>query len=244
MKWIAHCIAVFALSLLPALPGHAHNHADSEVSGLEAYNRAVFEFNDGIDQRVFKPFARLYRRVTPDIVERGVGNFFSNIREIAGIPNALLQGKLKKAAQGSGRFLVNSSIGLLGTIDVADRMGLEKQDVEDLGQTLGYWGVPAGPYLQIPFLGPSTLRDFPSGIAVSAFADPLLYLEDPAARNSLIALGLVDSRASLLQAESLITGDKYSFIKSVYLQQREYQVHDGDIDDSFLDDDFDLEAEQ
>jgi phospholipid-binding lipoprotein MlaA len=123
-------------------------------------------------------------------------------------------------------------------------MGLEKQDVEDLGQTLGYWGVPAGPYLQIPFLGPSTLRDFPSGIAVSAFADPLLYLEDPAARNSLIALGLVDSRASLLQAESLITGDKYSFIKSVYLQQREYQVHDGDIDDSFLDDDFDLEAEQ
>lgn len=197
----------------------------------EGFNRGVYGFNDALDQAFLVPVATGYRAVAPEFVEKGVSNFFANINDIGVAFNNTLQFKFLDAASDVGRVLVNSTIGLLGVVDVASRMGLQKHD-EDFGQTLGYWGIGSGPYVMLPFFGPSSLRDGP-GKAV----DMLLSLPNQAdikvsERNGLFALHTISKRAELMQleekAEDLIH-DRYVFIRDAYLIRREFLVNDGKI---------------
>jgi phospholipid-binding lipoprotein MlaA len=202
------------------------------VDPYEGFNRTMFGFNNGVDTYFLKPVAQGYQFVMPDVAETGVSNFFSNLLEIRNIINSLLQGKGEKAANSTGRFLFNSTIGLAGLFDVAGGIGLEKQDGEDFGQTLGAWGVESGSYLVLPLLGPATVRDG-VGIPVDMYLDPVNYHDQSSVRDKLTVLKVIDIRAGLLEAEKLITGDKYVFMRDAYLQRREYLVKDGEVKDTF-----------
>ena len=187
-----------------------------------------------LDKYIARPAAKIYTNTLPDPVERGVVNFFSNLDELTNIANSLLQAKFGQAANDTGRFLINSTLGIGGLFDVASQAGLPKGEGEDFGQTLGAWGVGEGPYLMLPLIGPSTLRDAPSRY-IDSFANPVSELEDVSARNSLRLLGLVSTRAELLGLDDAISGDSYLFVRDVYLQRREYLVNDGAIQDDFGD---------
>lgn len=224
---------VFSFMLMISLATSLAWADQPERSALETYNLAAHGLNNKLDRWLLKPAAKGYKAVTPDLIEKGVSNFFSNLGEFVNIPNDLLQGKFKQASNDTGRLLVNSTLGVGGLFDVADNLGIKKADGEDLGQTLGVWGVPSGPYLVIPLLGPSTLRDFPSRIVDSLAFNPVNKVDDRAFRLGLIAMDAIDTRAGLLKVEQLVMGDEYSFIKSVYLQRREYLVEDGNVEDDF-----------
>ncbi|MCM5705756.1 MlaA family lipoprotein [Larsenimonas salina] len=210
----------------------------------EGYNRAVFSFNDTLDRYALKPVAEGYDYVTPEPVQDGVGNFFNNLGEVGNFLNSLMQWKLSAAGVAGSRFLLNTTLGLGGLLDPAGRMGLERQP-EDFGQTLATWGVGQGPYLVWPFLGPSTVRDS-AGFPVNWYTDPVTYIDDDPTRWSFRALDIVDTRAGLLDQESLMQGDRYSFVRDAYLQRRQFLINDGkatkdpfasgDVD--FNDDDF------
>ncbi len=207
--------------------------ADKQVSDpFEGVNRAVFSFNSGLDTYLLKPVTKGYRFITPDYVETRVSNFFSNLLEIRNILNSLLQGKGAQAANHTGRFLFNTTIGLAGFYDVASTLDMEKTDGEDFGQTLGAWGVGTGPYIVLPFLGPSNLRDGVS-IPVDIYADPVTYVDHVPTRNALNITEIIDTRSQLLETEKLLTGDRYVFIRDAYLQRREYLVEDGEVEDTF-----------
>ncbi len=197
----------------------------------ERTNRAIFRFNDTVDRWTLKPLAKGYQAVTPDIVEDGVHNFFRNIGETSNLANNLLQFKLRDAGVDTARFFFNTTFGLLGVFDVATKMGLQRND-EDFGQTLGAWGVKSGPYVVLPFLGPSTVRD-----AVALYPDsytvPYRAINDVPVRNSMLALNIVDARASLLSSERFIVGDRYRFVRNAFLQNREFRVRDGNVVDDF-----------
>lgn len=204
----------------------------------ENWNRKVYAFNDVADRYALKPLAKGYRYITPDPVETGVANVFSNLFEIRTIANDLLQLKFAQAASDTGRFVVNTTLGLVGIFDVASVIGLEKHQ-EDFGQTLGYWGVGSGPYLVLPFLGSNTVRD---GIAMvpDSYLDLIPEQVDHVpTRNQLMVTRLISGRAALFTAEELITGDRYTFIRDAYLQRREFLVNDGVVEDSFGEEDFD-----
>lgn len=202
----------------------------------EGWNRKVYAFNDVADRYFLTPVAKSYQWVTPDLVEKGVGNVFSNLREINTILNDLLQFKFKQAASDTGRFVVNTTVGLAGIFDVASPMGLEKNN-EDFGQTLGYWGVGAGPYLVVPLLGSYNLRDG-LGSVVDVQTSYLGEIDHVPTRNQIWALSIIDNRARLFAAEELVTGDKYAFIRDAYLQRRRYLVKDGEVEDSFGEEDY------
>lgn len=198
---------------------------------LENFNRNVYAFNDGIDKLLVKPVAETYKTIVPEPVDHGVSNFFSNINDMVVVANDLLQLKFKQAASDTGRFLLNSTVGLLGIFDVASELGLNKHQ-EDFGQTLGYWGINSGPYLVLPFLGPSTARDA-VGLGADSLFDPLFYAGaqtfDPTYVTPYVVKG-VDIRADLLGAEKILQVaalDEYSYIRDAYLARREYLVHDG-----------------
>lgn len=201
---------------------------------LYGINSAVFVFNETLDEVIAKPVATGYQAVVPARAQLGVGNFFSNIGELQNVLNDILQGKFGQALNDSGRFLINSTVGMVGVFDVATRMGLAQSDGEDFGQTLAMWGVPEGPYLVLPLFGPSTLRDAPSRF-VDRFAGLSYHLDDVAARNALLGLSLVDTRAGLLGADAAFSGDRYILFKEVYLQRRDYLINDGVIEDDFGD---------
>ena len=205
--------------------------AASEDDPLESINRPIYKFNDVLDTYALKPLAQGYQYVTPQFVEDGIHNFFRNIGDVRNLANDVLQAKPAAAGVDTARLIFNTTFGLLGFIDVGTRMGLQRND-EDFGQTLGYWGMPSGPYLMLPLLGPSTLRDAPAKYADS-YVGAYRYVDDVAARNSFMALDIVDTRASLLSAEKLINGDKYIFIRNAYLQNREFKVKDGQVEDDF-----------
>jgi phospholipid-binding lipoprotein MlaA len=196
----------------------------SEVDPWEGFNRPIFRFNEGLDKYALKPLAKGYRYVTPDVAERGVSNFFDNLRDVRSLLNNLLQLKFEAASQSLARLTFNSTFGLFGLVDVATPMGIS-QNTEDFGQTLGYWGVPSGPYLVLPLFGPSNPRDGISLFADGA-VDPVYQLDDVASRNAFYALRLIDTRSRLLQAERIISGDKYSFVRDAYMQRRAYQIND------------------
>ena len=212
----------------------ADDSVETNQDPWEGFNRKVFVFNDTVDTYALKPIAKGYRAVTPDPVEDGISRMFANVGEIVNVVNDLLQGKFKQAGNDTGRFLVNTTIGLVGFFDVADDFGLPKNEGEDFGQTLGTWGVDKGPYLVIPLLGPSTMRDGPAKL-VDFLVDPISEIDHVPTRNTIYGVDVVSSRADLLKAEELIKGDKYSFIRDVYLQRREYLLKDGDVEDDFGD---------
>jgi phospholipid-binding lipoprotein MlaA len=216
----------------------------SDDDPWEGWNRSVFAFNEVADTYVMRPIAAGYRYITPDFVDTGVSNFFSNLGEPFVVVNDLLQFKLIQALSDTGRFLVNSTIGLVGLFDVASHIGLVKHN-EDLGQTFGYWGVDSGPYLMLPFFGPSTVRDA-SGFATTFVApvtdlDPLGYVDDELTYWSLQGLKYTDIRADIIPQEDMISGDRYSFIRNLYLQRRAYLVDDAHSLDGFADEEFESE---
>jgi len=197
----------------------------------EGFNRASYKFNDALDRAIAKPVAKGYKKVTPRVVRTGVSNFISNLGTITTVVNDVLQGKMKQAGHDSGRFLLNSTIGLAGLFDPASAAGLERND-EDFGQTLGKWGVRSGPYLMLPILGPSTVRDTVARIP-DQFTYPVNYLEDDSTRYIIRGVDFLDLRAGLLDLEPQLekSYDKYAFIRNAWLQRREFQVKDGDVGD-------------
>ena len=201
------------------------------VDPWEDTNRRIFRFNDYLDTLVVRPVAATYSTVLPRFVRQGVGNFFSNIDDINVTVNDVLQLKLDAAVNDSGRFFINSTIGLIGILDIASSLGLEKNE-EDFGQTFGRWGVPSGPYLVIPGLGPSTVRDA-FGFVLDSVFNPLQYSDEYASRTVLYVVDQIHNRASVLALDELVFGDKYIFMREAYLQRREYLVADGQIEDEF-----------
>ncbi|MGQ9426679.1 MlaA family lipoprotein [Gilvimarinus sp. F26214L] len=204
----------------------------------EGFNRKVFAFNETADRWVLKPVAQGYVKITPDPVEQGVSNFFGNLLEVRNVLNDILQWKWKQAGNDTGRFLINSTLGLAGIFDVARHMNLPKSEGEDFGQTLATWGVQSGPYVVLPFLGPSTIRDA-GALPVDWVTNPIDEVDHTATRNSLWAMNFLDTRAGLLEAEALVSGDRYSFFREAFLQRRGYLINDGQVEDDFGDfDDF------
>jgi len=197
----------------------------------EGVNRVIFRFNDTVDTYALKPLAQGYQFVTPQFLEDGIHNMFNNVGDVRNLANDVLQAKPRAAGVDTARMIVNTTFGLLGFFDVGTKMGLQRND-EDFGQTLGYWGVASGPYVMLPLLGPSTVRD-----AISKYPDtytaPYRYIDYVPTRNTIEGVGIVDTRASLLSAERLINGDKYIFIRNAFLQNREFKVKDGQVKDDF-----------
>lgn len=202
--------------------------APSESDPLEGFNRSVDGFNQVVDKAVVKPLAQGYDKVTPPEIKTVIGNFFSNLDDISVAVNNLLQGKPKAAGSDITRFALNTTIGIVGLADVATELGFQKND-EDFGQTLGVWGMGSGPYLVLPLLGPSTLRDAPARF-VDAPLDPLYHYDNVRVRNSLLVVNVVNTRARLLPATDLIERvalDQYAFVRDAYLKRRASLVRDG-----------------
>lgn len=195
---------------------------------FEPMNRVSYKVHEVVDGRLVKPVVQAYVDYTPKPVRLAVSNFFGNIDDMFSVVNDMLQGKGDKAGNDLGRVITNTGFGILGLIDIASDAGIPKGN-EDFGQTFGFWGIPQGPYLFIPLLGPTTVRDG-SGSLIRAYASPLGHIGDIATRNILLTLNFVDLRASALQAENLVNQaalDPYTFIRRSYLQRRQYLVYDG-----------------
>lgn len=196
---------------------------------FENYNRAVFKFNDKVDEVALKPAATAYKNILPTFVQTGVNNFFGNLADVWSAANNLMQGKGADGMSDLMRVALNSTFGLLGVLDIASEAGLQKHK-EDFGQTLGSWGVPSGPYFVLPLLGPSTVRDTFT-LPVDIAADPWHYKEPVNVRNIGTVTRVVDQRAVLLDASSLLEDaalDRYEFIRDGYMQRRRSQVYDGE----------------
>jgi len=195
---------------------------------LEGLNRGIYHFNDVVDNLLAKPAATVYKGVVPQIARTGVSNFFANINDVIIALNNLLQGKVTHAVSDVGRILINTTAGLLGVIDVATEVGLEKHN-EDFGQTLGYWGVGDGPYLVLPFIGPSSFRDGIGWLA-DFYTDPITYVDPSRDRNIFWGTRFLSRRAELLDTTSIIDTaalDPYEFVRDAYLQRRRSLVYDG-----------------
>ena len=202
-------------------PLYSDGAAAQQVSDpWEGFNRASFAFNEFLDKWILRPVAKGYVTVTPDPVEGLVSNFFTNLSEIRNVANSLLQLKLADAGSSTGRFLVNSTIGMLGLIDVGTALGWDYK-YNDFGMTLANWSVPAGPYVVVPFLGPRTVQTA-AGIVPDAYASPITYVTPDHDRYLLSGADVIRVRAELRKKETLIVGDKYSFIRDAYLQRREF----------------------
>ena len=194
---------------------------------LEPLNRGVSKFNDAVDEAVLKPVATVYQDVTPPLVQTGVGNFFGNLGDLWSSFNAALQLRPREATENLARFNLNTFFGLGGLLDIASEAGIPRTRI-DFGQTMGRWGLPSGPYLVLPVLGPSSARDT-AGLVVDSQADLMADITPIRARNSLYALRVVHTRASLLRAGSLLEEaalDKYSFTRDLYLSRRQSQIDD------------------
>jgi phospholipid-binding lipoprotein MlaA len=213
------------LLVLVFLSGCASGPHANPQDPLEPFNRNVSAFNESVDSAVLKPVATVYRDVTPDLVRTGVSNFFSNLGDVWSFINAALQLRPREASENILRFGVNTVFGLGGLLDIASEMGIERTRL-DFGQTLGRWGVPAGPYLVLPIFGPSSVRDA-AGFGIELRGDLVQGIDSMSARNSLTALRTVETRANLLRATSMLEGaalDKYSFTRDVYLRRRQSQI--------------------
>ena len=202
---------------------------------FEDINRITFNINDSLDNKIAKPVAVFYGDITPPFIQNRITRFFKNLAEIDTFINQALQGKPKLAINDFGRFAINSSIGLFGFFDVATKMGLEAHE-EDFGQTLGVWGVPDGPYLMLPIIGPSNARDIMSR-PISSFLSGTFAMTDTDVKLTLTALDALETRERYLDFEAMITGDRYTFVKDAYVQSRDYEIFDGEMtEDDFLED--------
>jgi len=204
---------------------------------FEGANRQVYAFNDGVDRAALKPVAEAYDEYTPKWIRTCVSNFYNNLGYPVTIANQLLQGKLKEAGEDTLRFTLNTTLGIAGLFDPASDAGLPRHN-EDLGQTLGKWGVPPGPYLMLPLLGPSHLRDLPSQV-FDRFLEPFYWYKYGNERWFSLGTSVVDKRAQLLPLDATLerTYDPYGFIREAYSQRRLYQVYDGEVPEELLQDD-------
>lgn len=227
-----------ATSLLGAGCASIPETERSREDPWEPMNRSIYAFNDTVDRVTLKPLAKGYRAVAPGPVRKGIANFFHNLMTPASSLNNFLQGKPANGFSELGRFAVNSTIGIGGVLDVATASGIEEFE-EDFGQTAAVWGVPDGPYVMLPFLGPSTLRDALT-TPLDIVANPLYHHEDSSVRDPLYGLRAIDLRYGVLGLEKLLddSKDKYVTLRESYLQNREFEVYDGDppVDDDFYDD--------
>ena len=194
-------------------------------------NQRIFAFNDYFDQLLVRPITLTYTLFAPRAVRQGVGNFFSNSRDINIAANNALQLKFQAAISDAGRVAVNSTIGIAGIFDVASSLGLEKHE-EDFGQTFGAWGLGSGPYLVLPVFGASNLRDA-LGLVLDTAFNPIQYLEEASLRLALFSAEEIDSRSGLLALDELVSGDKYVFFREASIQNRTYLINDGQIEDEF-----------
>jgi phospholipid-binding lipoprotein MlaA len=220
---------LFSLSCALLLVGCASTNAP-KADPIEGFNRGVFTVNDAVDKAVLTPVAKGYQAVTPQFVRTGVSNAFGNVGDVTTGVNNLLQGKVTDAISDLGRIVVNSTLGILGLFDVATPMGLEKHN-EDFGQTLGKWGVGSGPYLVLPLMGPSTLRDA-FGRVPDSRSGYSRYIEHVPTRNSTLGLDIISLRAQLLATTQTLDEaslDKYQFVRDAFLQRRLSQVYDGKV---------------
>jgi len=234
---------IVTLICLVSLLGISGCASQTNKDPLEGINRGIYKFNDVTDRAVIKPIAKGYSKITPTPIRKGISNFFSNLTSITTIINDLLQLKFANAFTDAGRFVINTTFGLGGFIDVASMDNIPKH-TEDFGQTLGYWGVGTGPYIVIPILGPSDLRDLTGFTIDTLTTDPIQwvhYAGDVKLSNQLRAAQIISLRSELLNAVDLIDEaslDPYAFMRDGYLQRRNFQVLDGNMqteDDEFSD---------
>jgi len=209
--------------------------SSEEVSDpFEDINRLTFEINETLDKVIAKPTANFYSKF-PTPIKKGVTNLFDNLEEINTSVNQALQGKPLTALNDISRFVINSTIGIGGIFDVATALGLKRHE-EDFGQTLALWGVPAGPYIMLPVLGPHTLRDL-FGRPVSSFLSVTFHMTDSDVNFGLNMIDALETRERLLEVESLLSGDKYYFVRDSYIQYLDYEIKDGvNVQDDFTDD--------
>ncbi len=241
MASVSRALLLVCLAVLSGCASQPQKYARDPHDPLQGFNRGVFRFNDALDRGVAKPVAKAYRAATPQPVRTGIGNFIANLEMPCTLLNDLLQGKLRAALSDTGRLLLNTTMGIGGLFDVASKAGIDHND-EDFGQTLGKWGVPAGPYLVLPFLGPSDLRDAPSRVA-DAFSNPATYA-NPETRWGYKAVDLLNARYQLLSLDATLDKafDKYAFMRNAYLQNRAYKVSDGNVEEEPLEDPEDPDA--
>ena len=220
MKYLSR---IGMLVLIVALSGCATSNNPSDP--LESYNRAVFSFNDTLDTVALKPVAKAYKFVLPEFVQTGIDNFFGNIGDLWSAVNQLMQGRVEAGVSSFMRVAINTTFGLGGVLDISTEARLPRQKA-DFGQTLGKWGVGSGPYFVVPLLGPSTVRDT-AALAVDFYGDPWSYKKPTDVRNIGIGLRMIDRRAQLLDATTLLEDaalDKYDFVRDAYLQRRQSQI--------------------
>jgi len=217
-----------ALSACVTLPPNAPR---SPQDPWESWNRGVYKVNDKLDRAIAKPIARTYVRFVPQPVRTGISNIFDNLNTPTVMINDALQGKLLAAGNDLARFLLNSTLGLAGLLDPATPAGLAHNN-EDFGQTLGVWGVHPGPFVELPLLGPSDLRDAPAKV-VDTYTNPRQYIDNTGVKYGLYGLDLVDRRAALLSLDPTLEHvfDPYAFVRDAFLQRRAYLVSDGKVTD-------------
>jgi len=229
---VSNITTLFKISIVTAtlfLTGCATTQHQSNVNDpLEGYNRVMHSFNDTVDKAVIKPIAQGYDFIMPAPISTGVSNFFSNLNEITVIANDVLQFKFTQAFDDTSRFAINSTLGIVGFMDVASDFGYRKNN-EDFGQTLGSWGIGPGPYLVLPFLGPRDIRDT-VGLVGDYYTVPMTYVKPSGTRDPARILWVVDGRANLLKAEKVLEEaaiDEYVYVRDAYLQRRQSLVYDG-----------------
>ena len=230
-------ISIILIGLVAVLSSGCATYSGNSITDAndpwQSVNRPVFAVNDAFDTALFKPLATGYNAVTPEPIRNGVTNFFNNLNELDNAINNLFQGKPEGFAVSVGRLAINSTIGIGGIVDVASHMGLQHSP-EDLGQTFGYLGAGSGPYIVLPLLGSSSVRDVP-GRVLSMYLNPLAWLDDISFRNIMVGINAVDARSNLLAKEEIaseISNDKYTLYKDAFLEQREFEISDGNLSDS------------
>jgi phospholipid-binding lipoprotein MlaA len=214
--------------LISLLAGCATTGTSDPRDPLEGFNRGVYSFNKGMDNVLFDPLSKFYQAITPKFVDRGVTNFFSNLNDIAVTVNSLLQFKIDQALSDATRFIFNSTIGIFGFFDVSSAVDLPKHD-EDFGQTLAVWGIGSGPFVMVPFFGPTTIRDATGFVVDRGILSPIFYVDDDALKAGLLTLNYVDFKADLLSAKKLLgdaSVDEYEFLKNAYFEKRTSQIND------------------
>ncbi len=222
-QWFILLTGIVLASGCASVPGPPEEH-----DPFESYNRAIYKFNKTVDDAAIRPVAQAYTDHTPDFIQTGISNFFSNLADVIVLFNDLLQFKFEQAGSDFYRIFVNSTLGIFGLFDPATHVGLPKHK-EDFGQTLATWGVPSGPYFVIPFIGPSTIRGT-TGLAVDIYTHPLFYYPDNTVAWGLAGVAYIDQRAKLLGASRVLDEaalDPYIFMREAYLQHRRNLIYDG-----------------
>lgn len=221
------CLTAILLVLVAGCASAPPEYTTQTRDPWEKLNRATFAFNDKVDKAVARPVARTYTRAVPQHARTGIHNMIENLGEPVDIANDILQAKGAQTLRDTGRFLINSTFGLLGFFDVAAHVGLPEHD-EDFGQTLAHWGVPSGPYLVLPILGPSTVRDA-GGLYTDTYLNPVWDNLQVRYRNGTYVVEGVDTRAGLMDLNATLDSafDPYTFVRDAYIQHRRYKIYDG-----------------